>query len=240
MAVTVLQLSDTHFGPTADQLVSGYHPEGRLAAVIDAWENTGETADLVLLTGDDADTGEPDAYARLVLALEAFEAPVLALTGNHDVVEEVVRAFGGAEIAEIGAWRIIGVNSSRPNEVHGTVDVGAVSELLDALDDRPTILAIHHPPRSRSTNPYFQLGHGETFLEALAARPHVKAVVSGHLHDAFEFEGPNGLALLGCPSTLMAIGHDGDRFSIGVAAPTGGRILRLADDGSFTTSLLIG
>ena len=83
------------------------------------------------------------------------------------------------------------------------------------------------------------LNGGDALLEALAARPHVKALVSGHLHDAFEFVGPNGLALLGCPSTLMAIGHEGNTFSIGVAAPTGARILRLSDDGTFTTSLLI-
>ena len=239
MTVTVLQISDTHFGATADQLVSGYHPEGRLGLVINAWQNTGETADLVLLTGDDTDEGTPAAYARLASALEALEAPVLALSGNHDVTEEVVKAFGGAEIAELGAWRIVGVNSTRPNEVHGTVDVEAVCELLDALDDRPTILAIHHPPVSRSTNVYFRLNGGDALLEALAARPHVKALVSGHLHDAFEFVGPNGLALLGCPSTLMAIGHEGNTFSIGVAAPTGARILRLSDDGTFTTSLLI-
>ena len=239
MAVTVLQISDTHFGPTADQHVSGYHPEGRLGAVIDSWNQTGETADLILLTGDDTDEGNADAYARLVIALSSLNAPVLALTGNHDIAEEVVRAFGGADIAELGFWRIIGLNSARPNEVHGSVDVVAACELLDALDDRPTVLAIHHPPRSRSTNPYFQLHGGEELLEALGERPHVKALVSGHLHDAFEFVGPNGLALLGCPSTLMAIGHEGVTFTIGVDAPTGGRILHLADDGTFTTSLLV-
>ena len=63
--------------------------------------------------------------------------------------------------------------------------------------------------------------------------------MSGHLHDVFEFEGPNGLPLLGCPSTLMAIEHVGDRYTVGVDAPTGARILRLHDDGTFDTTILV-
>lgn len=239
MTVTVLQLSDTHFGPTPGAFVSGYEPEKRLAKVLDAWAATGGAPDLVLLTGDNADEGGSEAYQRLAEALRSVDAPILALAGNHDDPAGVSQIFGGAEIAELGNWRIVGVNSSRPHTVYGIVDVDAVCELLDALDARPTVIAIHHPPRSRSTGQYFQLQGADAFLQALADRPHVKAVVSGHLHDAFELAGPGELALLGCPSTLMAIGHEGDEFTVGVDAPTGGRILLLADDGTLTTSLLI-
>ena len=238
MTVTVLQISDTHFAATDGETVSGYQPATRLAAVLAAWAATGEIADLVLLTGDDADDGSPDAYTRLAAALAVLDTPILALAGNHDVAEAVTETFGGAEIAEVGAWRIVGLDSSRPNQSHGTVDVTAVCELLDALDDRPTVVAIHHPPVTRSTNAMFQLTGAPEFLDALAARPHVRAVVSGHLHEAFEYDGPGHLALLGCPSTLMAISHEGETYTIGADAPTGARILRLADDGSFTSSIL--
>jgi hypothetical protein len=37
---------------------------------------------------------------------------------------------------------------------------------------------------------------------------------------------------------LVAIGHRGDNFEVGVDAPVGARVLHLADDGSFTTTLL--
>jgi 3',5'-cyclic-AMP phosphodiesterase len=239
MSVTVLQISDTHFGPSAGSLISGYHPEDRLATVLDAWAATGESADLILLTGDNADDGTPDSYVRLYAALSALGIPILALAGNHDISEEVTKIFGGADIAELGEWRVVGFDSSRPEQIHGTVDVPAACELLDALDPRPTIVAIHHPPISTSTNPMFQLTGAEEFLNELAVRSYVKAVVSGHLHQAFEIAGPAGITMLGCPSTLMAISHFRNSYTIGADAPTGARLLRLADDGTFTSSLLV-
>jgi hypothetical protein len=67
----------------------------------------------------------------------------------------------------------------------------------------------------------------------------VRAVVSGHLHDPFDFETSAGTALLGCPSTFVAIGHDQDEFTILPEAPLGARVLHLNDDGTFGTSVLV-
>lgn len=239
MTLTVLQLSDIHFGPSPNSLVSGHHPEDRLATVVAAWLATGQNADLVVLTGDITDEGTPEAYDRVVTALRPLDTAIMAISGNHDDDAEVARAFGGAHVAELENWRIVGLNSARPDLVNGIIDVDDVCALLDAVDDRPTVLAIHHPPRSRSTGSYFKLDGDTELLEALAARPHVRAVISGHLHDAFEFTGANGLELLGGPSTLMAIRHEGESFVVGVDAPTGGRVLHLADDGTVTSSLLL-
>ena len=82
--------------------------------------------------------------------------------------------------------------------------------------------------------------YADRLLAELDRRPHVRAVVSGHLHDAFELERPDGPILLGCPATIMAIGHDGDAYEIGVDAVTGGRVLTLLDDGSWSSELLVG
>jgi Icc protein len=126
--------------------------------------------------------------------------------------------------------------------VHGTVDVAATVARLDAhsaVDERPTVLAIHHPPSPPSTNPWFQLDGAAHLLDELRLRPHVRIVVSGHLHHAFEASAPVGPTLVGCPSTIMAIAHHGDDYEIGVAAPTGGRILTLGDDGSWSAELLV-
>ncbi len=239
MTVTVLQLSDMHFTAESGGLVSGFDPEVRLATVLTSWAALGEVADLVVLTGDNTDDGSPAGYARLASALYVIDAPLLALPGNHDDPAQVAAVFGDGVCAEVGAWRVVTLDSSRPMQIHGTVDVVAAAQLLDSLDDRPTIVAIHHPPVSNSTGLYFQLDGGPSLLTALAARPHVRALISGHLHEAFEFEGPRGLALLGCPSTIMAIAHNGDKFTVGADAPTGARILRLEDNGTFSTTLLV-
>lgn len=239
MTVTVLQLSDTHLTATPGGPVSGADPDRRLATVLDAWSALGQRADLVVISGDDADDASPEAYARLATALEPLGAPVLALAGNHDTPEGVAAIFGGATTAEVGAWRIVGLDSSRPQQVHGTVEVAAALAVLDALDDRPTVVGIHHPPRSRSSHPWFRLDGGSDLLEGLGGRAHVRAVISGHVHDVFDFKGPGGVALLGCPSTLAALAHDGAHYEHSAEGITGARVLHLHDDGTLASTVVV-
>jgi Icc protein len=235
---TVLQLSDTHLAAAAGPTAGGRDPDARLAVVLDAWRRRNEHADLIVVSGDDADDGSPAALDRLAAALRPLGAPVLALPGNHDTAGAVREAFPGPPQVEVGAWRVVGCDTSRPGQVHGTVDVAALAARLDSLDERPTVVALHHPPRSRSSHPWFALEGADDLLGALAARRHVRAVVSGHLHDPFELAGPGGLALLGAPSTLVPIAHDGDRYRTGEGGPTGARVLRLADDGRLATEIV--
>jgi 3',5'-cyclic-AMP phosphodiesterase len=236
----VLQLSDTHLSRVPHGDVNGRDPDERLATVLAAWQALGEQADLVLLTGDLADDGSREGCERLAAAVSALGAPMLALPGNHDVPGVVSDAFTpAAQLCDLGAWRVVGFDTSRPEQVHGTLDVAAALALIDGLDDRPTLVALHHPPVSRSSNPWFQLDGAQELLAGLGTRPQVKIVASGHLHDAFEFEGPGGVALLGCPSTLLAIGHDGEAMELGADAPTGARVLRLEDDGDWASTVLV-
>lgn len=238
MTATVLQLSDTHLTDDPSGRVNDRDPEARLQAVLDAWRAAGRPADLVVLTGDNADDGSVAACRRLAGMLAGVGAPVLAVAGNHDTTASVVTVFGANPSAEVGAWRVVGLATERPGQVHGTLDVADALDRLDRLDDRPTVVALHHPPVTTSTNPMFQLEGAEDLLAGLAARPHVRAVVSGHLHEAFSFTGAGGLALLGAPSTLYGIRHEGDRYRLSADSPTGARVLTLADDGTCTHQLL--
>lgn len=238
MSAIVLQLSDTHLRAEPGPGPDGRDPDERLATVLAAWSRMGERPDVVVLSGDNADDASAGGCRRLRQAVGALGAPVLAVPGNHDDATVVADVIGGPRVVETGAWRVVGIDTSRPGQVHGTVDVEALCATLDELDGRPTLLVQHHPPRSRSTNAVFQLDGADDLLAALGARPQVRILASGHLHDAFEMEGPGGLGLLGCPSTLVAIGHRGDEMEIGADAPTGGRVFRLADDGSWSAELL--
>jgi 3',5'-cyclic-AMP phosphodiesterase len=240
VTTTVLQLSDTHFAAHPTASVHGVNPDERLAAVLSVWRQRGEVPQLVLLTGDNADDGSPAAYARLHEAVSALGAPVLALSGNHDDPAALAAVFGSDTMVEFGGWRVIGFDTSRPNQIHGTLDVPSSLEEIDALDERPTVVAVHHPPRSRSTNAWFQLEGAAEFVAGVARRPHVRAVVSGHLHETFEAEEPPGVALLGCPSTLIGIAHDGDDYEVRPDLLRGARLLRLEEDGTFTSSLVAG
>lgn len=238
-ASVVLQLSDTHLGAVAGVPVYGHDPDQRLATVLDAWRATGERADLVLLTGDLSDDGSAGGCERLATAVAALGAPVLAIPGNHDTPSVVEATWDGPRARRLDGWIVAGLDTTIPGEVHGTIDVPAAMAWLDTLDRVPTALALHHPPVSRSTADEFRLEGAAELLAALAERPHIRVVVAGHLHDAVDLETPSGLAVLGCPSTLEAIAHDGDRMDIGApGAPTGARVLSLDADGTFTSRVL--
>lgn len=229
MAV-VLQISDTHLRAEPNTPVDP-NPDASLVATIDAIGDV--HADLVLLTGDLADDGSVAALDRLRAAVDEFSSPILAIAGNHDDLDNVRTVFGAADTVEVGAWRVVGVESLIPGEIHGAVDVDELTDRLDRLDDRPTLVAIHHPPRSPSTHPMFQLIGAEQMLAALQARPHVRAVVSGHLHEAFD-RAAGSLQLYGAPSSYYAIQHSGDDYESVDVGIVGAQILTLGDDGSIS------
>ena len=227
---TVLHLSDTHLMVESTMTEHG-DPDVSLLATIDAVRDL--HPDLVLLTGDISDDGSEPALRRVNDLIVGLSAPVLALAGNHDDGNHVRMVFGSADTVEVGAWRVLAVESSVPGEIHGSVDVDELVARLDRLDDRPTLIAIHHPPLSPSTHPWFQLLGAEKFLAALGARPHVRAVVSGHLHEAFERRSGD-LSVFSGPSSWYAIEHNGDDFRWNDDGLVGSQILTLGDDGAFS------
>jgi Icc protein len=200
--------------------------EATLAAVADV------RPDLVALTGDLSDDGSVAALQRLRDLIAEVGAPMLALAGNHDDPVNVSEVFGSRRTAEVGSWRVVGVETFVKRRNHGAVDVVALTALLDGLDQRPTLVAMHHGPRSPSTHRWFRLLGGEALLEALAQRPHVRAIVSGHLHEVFRYH-ENGLELCGAPSSWYAIEHVGDSYELAPDGLVGAQVITLGDDGSF-------
>lgn len=236
MTVTVVQVSDVHL--TSSTLPDGSpDPLERLDEVLEAVRRRLGRPDLVVASGDLADDGSPAAYAALADRLGRLGAPVLAVAGNHDDPVAVADLVGPAEAA-VGAWRVLGIDTSRPQQVHGTVDVEAVRVRLDGLDDRPTLLVVHHPPVAPSTHAWFRLDGAPELVGLLGQRPHVRAVLSGHLHQPFDADA-GGVRVLGSPSTWVGISHEGDRFVVGGDDRTGARVLELDDDGAWRTELLL-
>ena len=109
--VTVLQISDTHLRNEANATVVD-DPD---AAVVASIEAVGPMrVDLVLLTGDLADDGSIGALGRLRDIVDRVAAPVLAIGGNHDEIGNVRTVFGTIDEVEVGAWRVLAVESAIP------------------------------------------------------------------------------------------------------------------------------
>lgn len=79
----IIQITDTHLVPPGIA-VNGVDPEKQLrAAVADIVEKHAD-ADLLVMTGDLCNYGEPEAYELLRDILAPVSIPVQLMLGNHD------------------------------------------------------------------------------------------------------------------------------------------------------------
>ncbi len=234
--VTVLQLSDTHLVHDEPDPGDPTSPDAGVRRTLAALGD--RRPDLVLLTGDLSNDGSVASCRRLRALVEHLGAPILATPGNHDLPGTVSEVFGTDDTAEIGRWRIVTVDTTIPGHDDGQVDVEAFCSRLDAVDSRPTLVALHHAPVSPSTHEMFHLAGASELLDACLARPHVRGIVSGHLHEAFE-RSAGDIALVGCPSSWYAIVHEGDTYRLVTDGFVGAHLFGLADDGTLAWERLV-
>ncbi len=199
---TVVQLSDTHLlagGALAYGRVDTQAGLRRAAAGLIALAPRLGGIDAIVVTGDIADRGEPEAYAlfRAIMAeaTAATGAALLAIPGNHDARGPFRDAFGGLAEAEtidfcadVGALRLVGLDTATPGASHGQASAAQARWVAArTASDRPAILFLHHPP--------FETGIGfmdaQRLLDpgaleaAVAGSPAIRLVACGHVHRAF-------------------------------------------------------
>jgi len=155
--------------------------------------------DAVVVTGDVADTGDPREYAVAKEVLSALPMPVYVMPGNHDSAREMRTAFADwpgvrdadadslCYAADIGDLRLVALDTSVEGKPYGHLGEAQLAWLDAALgeaSDRPTVIALHHPPiatgiahmdRSR-------LRDSEALAEIVSAHPQVQRIIAGHVH----------------------------------------------------------
>jgi len=235
MVLRVLHLSDTHLRKSPES-VRGKKVERRLAAVLERFSCLNETVDIIVVTGDIADDRSPQACERLSRTLHNFGRPVLAVPGNHDDPTEVRACFPESTV-ECGNWRFVGVDTSRPDRTRGAVDSERLFNSLAELDGRPTVLAMHHPPVSPATQRAFRLDGADKFLREVALRPHIRVILSGHIHHPFVRHAGDSLVICGAPATSTGFKHRKGGLFNPTGRTTGGQVVLLPDDGEGPTQV---
>jgi len=194
----IAQISDPHVRP-AGELYNGVIDTGAaLAAAVDAINALVPLPDLVLLSGDVVERGEPAEYQAALAVLARLRPPLRVIPGNHDAVAAFRDAFAGHEYLspcgplhfvdeEAGPVRIIGFDVTVPRMHHGLADAEALNWLAAALQAapyRPTVIMMHQPPLMTDV-PYLDEYRclGADRLARLVARfPAVERVLCGHVH----------------------------------------------------------
>lgn len=194
----LIHVSDPHFLAEGARLGGRYDVEANFARTLDAIRSVHPSPTAIVVTGDLADLGEPDAYRRLRTVVEPVAdelgAPVIWGAGNHDERPALRAGLLDAQPTEdpvTGVWnldglRLIALDTSVPGWHHGDIDREQLTWLADALSEpapHGTLLAMHHPPIP-SHLPLFdilELRHQDELAEIIRGTD-VRGILAGHLH----------------------------------------------------------
>src|SRR5262245_54595008 len=91
----VAQITDTHITPPGTLFMGIVDTAAALARAVAALNRLDPLPDLLVLTGDLAESGKPEEYAHLRSLLPPLRMPVFAIPGNHDAREPMRAAFAG-------------------------------------------------------------------------------------------------------------------------------------------------
>jgi 3',5'-cyclic AMP phosphodiesterase CpdA len=235
----LVQLSDLHIGASEN----GVDPVPHLEAVVEAICALPNEADAVLVSGDlTHDGGLPEFHLAREL-LERLEAPLHVLPGNHDdralLRETFDLAGAGSESinysVDVGELRLITFDSNVPGQDPGRYDPRQLRWLdseLRAQPDRPTLLAMHHPPLATAVREWdginLELGQREVLAEVVARHPQLRAIVGGHLH-RIAASTLAGCPVISVPSTYLQARPDYEREDVDFLPAPGFAIHALLD-----------
>lgn len=195
MTLLIAQISDLHVRPrghAANRVVETNMFLDRALARIARHD---PLPDAVIATGDLVDEGLVSEYELLNEMLARLPVPVYPVLGNHDdraAFREVFSdgpwpADGPVRYAvDIGPLRLVVLDSLVPGKSHGRL-AAADLDWLDAelaADDRPVIVAIHHPPLACgiASMDRTMLRNGAEFGAVIARHRNVARVIAGHNH----------------------------------------------------------
>lgn len=202
-------LSDTHVGAHPGIRFRGFYPHQNLQRTTD--QIGAALPDGLVITGDlTRSRGSTDAYEsfKALLAPIAERRPIHLGIGNHDNRDNFLRVFTPSRgrgnglknrhiiATDAGPVRLVVLDT----HLYSNVFPGLLGKLqriwletfLEASDDKPTLLFLHHSPRA-------DLLDAGRLLDIVAPARKVKAVVYGHSHK-YKFSTFDGIHFINLPA----------------------------------------
>ena len=194
----IAHISDTHLLQGGARLGGRADTVSPLRRLVDQVSRLGTTLDVILVTGDVADLGEPDAYriARESIEplVEATGAEIVWVMGNHDergpfrtgLLGEPAAATPVHHVVERDGLRIVSLDSTVPGYHHGDLDDASLEWLASVLE-RPapsgTVLALHHAPIATplALMDVLELRRQDDLADVVRGTD-VRVILGGHLH----------------------------------------------------------
>lgn len=249
--ILLAHLTDMHLFAHPGASLLGVDTEASFRGVLRHLIDSGDAPDLVLATGDLSQDGRRESYARFLDMVSPLSAPVHVLPGNHDVRAPFydMLAAQAEPVVDRGAWRIILLDSTLPDEEGGWLASDQLALLRAAgqvEDGRHVLVAMHHNPVPMGSDWLDPMGIGNAaeLFTTLDTLPRVRALLWGHVHQVGDSQhvfdqSPDRapLRMLSSPSTCFQFTPFSTHFSIDTAAP-GYRWITLHPDGRLDTHVV--
>src|SRR6218665_3062835 len=155
------QISDTHIQTGGQRAYGIVDTAGLLRACVADVARLDPRPDLLVLTGDLGDHGRPEENALLQELLAPLTMPLSLVAGNPDEREALRSALAAPRsdylgqtgeflqyAVALGPLRLLVLDTVVPQEGRGQLCRQRLAWLEQRLaeDDRPTVIAMHHPP----------------------------------------------------------------------------------------------
>ncbi|KXS38660.1 phosphodiesterase [Modicisalibacter tunisiensis] len=228
----LIQVTDCHLHADPEARSRAGVPFRQLEAVLERVRAL--RPDVLLVTGDVSQDETPASYELAARAFAGVDCPWFWLAGNHDRPQYMAEAHALLDEVDLGDWRLLLLDSRVSGQVHGELGQTQLQELALRLemDDRPTLLALHHPPVELGSAWMDAIGllDREAFWQTLAAYAQVRVVLFGHAHQPFaaRHAGTGGeIAIYGCPATADQFLPSSPTFAVDEASRPGCRVVDL-------------
>ncbi len=243
-ALRLVQFTDPHLYADESGSLRGIATFPALARTI-AHAQAHHPCEAMLLTGDLVQD-DPGGYASVRRAFGGLGRPVLCVPGNHDEPQVMRRELsrhpfvvGGT--VDLGAWRIVLLDSSVPGSAAGHLSRRSLTELdtaLGAAPSRHALVCLHHHPVPMGSRWLDRVGltNADELFAVLDRHRNVRTVLWGHVHQSFvALRGT--VRLLATPATCAQFLPHSDEFAVDPRPPAY-RTLELRSDGTLLTEVV--
>ncbi len=244
-AVRLTQFTDPHLYGGEHESLRGVATLPSLQAAIAHAQRRDWPPDAVLVTGDLVQD-DPAGYRHFRRVFSALNLPVLCLPGNHDEPRAMQRELSGEPFVlgghvDLGRWRIVLLDSCIPGSASGALSAAMLAQLEESLagaGGRHCMVCLHHHPVPMSSQWLDRVGltNAAEFLHAVDQHRNVRAIVWGHVHQAYDSL-RKGVRLLATPSTCAQFLPHADDFAVDPRPPAY-RTLELRPDGTLLTEVV--
>jgi 3',5'-cyclic-AMP phosphodiesterase len=239
----ILQITDPHLYGDAGGQLRGVQTDPSLRVVLDDAFARVPDYSAILVTGDLVQD-DKSGYLRFRSMFGNLTKPVLCIPGNHDEPEAMRAELRGAPFQicgahEIGDWNFVMLDSYDPGHVGGRLTKSELKRLDQALARSPkhAMVCLHHHPVPMGSRWLDGVGLAEAhdFWSIIDAHANVRAVVWGHVHQAFEGK-RGGVRLFATPSTGAQFLPHSDRYAVD-SQPPAYRSFELHSDGGIDSAV---